>query len=80
MKKVMIRFAMLFSVVAALAVIGGCSKKGRNTAAGTVIGAAAGTGIGALAGGNGPIIGAITGGMFGGIIGNASTNNDPVTE
>jgi outer membrane protein OmpA-like peptidoglycan-associated protein len=55
-------------LVAALAA---CATPGKNTAIGSVGGAAAGAGIGAIAGGGkGALIGALAGGIAGGAVGN----------
>lgn len=73
----MMRFMLLASIGAFVAIVGGCSKKEKATAAGATIGAVTGAGIGSLAGGgDGAVIGAVTGGIFGGLFGNATASDD----
>ena len=73
----MMRFMLLASIGAFVAIVGGCSKKEKATAVGATVGAATGAGIGALAGGgDGAVIGAVTGGIFGGLFGNATAKDD----
>ena len=77
MKKVLMRFTFLASVMGLLAVVGGCTPKQKATATGAAVGAVAGAGLGGLAGGEGALIGAVSGGLFGGLIGNASAQDAP---
>jgi len=75
MRKTLVRLAMLVGIAGLLTMMGGCTKKEKATAVGTVIGAAAGAGIGAAVGnGAGAAIGGVSGGLLGGLIGNNSTD------